>query len=126
MSERRDHTPSVVERTRPVKSGAPVVAAHFLRETAAFVLGEGAIVLVPRAGEARNVSVHDGAILATAADAKRILTGGDDGKVVATDAEGESTILAADAKQRWIDHVAVGPPAALASAAGPGTGVRHA
>ena len=126
MTDSRANTPSVVERTRLVKTGAPVVAAHFLRETAAFVLGEGAIVLVPRAGEIRNVSVHDGAILASAADAKRIVTGGDDGKVVATDAEGESTILAAGAKQRWIDHVAVGPAGALAWSAGREACVRTA
>src|SRR5258707_2481946 len=126
MTDSRANTPSVVERTRPVKTGAPVVAAHFLRETAAFVLGEGAIVLGPRAGEAGTVSGPDGATLATAADAKRILTGGDDGKVVATDAEGESTILAADAKQRWIDHVAVGPAGALAWSAGRQACVRTA
>src|SRR6516164_123634 len=126
MTDSRANTPSVVERTRPVKTGAPVVAAHFLGQTAAFVLGEGALVLAPRAGEPRNVSVHDGAILASAADAKRIVTGGDDGKVVATDAEGQSTILAADAKQRWIDHVAVGPAGALAWSAGREACVRTA
>src|SRR3984893_18421115 len=103
MTDSRANTPSVVERTRPVKTGAPVVAAHFLRETAASVLGEGAIGLVPRAGEARNVSVHDGAILASAADAKRIVTGGDDGKVVATDAEGESASVAGHDKKPWIE-----------------------
>src|SRR6516162_8463894 len=119
MTDSRANTPSVVERTRPVKAGASVVAAHFLRETAAFVLGEGALILVPRAGEARNVSVHDGAILASAADAKRIVTGG-------ADAEGESTILAADATQRWIDHVAVGPAGALAWSAGREACVRTA
>ena len=54
------------------------------------------------------------------------MTGGDDGKVVATDAEGESTILAADAKQRWIDHVAVGPAGALAWSAGREACVRTA
>jgi WD40 repeat protein len=126
MTDSRANTPSVVERTRPVKTGAPVVAAHFLRETAAFVLGEGALVLVPRGGEPRSVSVHDGAVLASAADAERIVTGGDDGKAVATDAEGESTILAADAKQRWIDHVAVGPAGALAWSAGKEACVRTA
>src|SRR5262249_54788707 len=103
--------PSVVERTRPVKAGAPVVAAHFLGQTAVFVLGEGALMLAPRAGEPRSVPVHGGAILATAAHAERIVTGGDDGKAVATAAEGGCTTIAADAKQRWIDHVAVGPPA---------------
>jgi WD40 repeat protein len=126
MTDSRANTPSVVERTRPVKTGAPVVAAHFFRETAVFVLGEGALVLAPRAGEPGSVPVHDGAILASAADAKRIVTGGDDGKVVATDAEGESTILAADGKQRWIDHVAVGPAGALAWSAGREACVRTA
>jgi len=67
VTDTRANIPSVVERTRPVKTGAPVVGAHFLRETAAFVLGEGALVLAPRAGEARSVSVHDGAVLAAAA-----------------------------------------------------------
>jgi len=118
MSDTRANTPSVVERTRPVKVGAPVVAAHFLGQTAVFVLGEGALVLAPRAGEARSVPVHGGAILATAGDAERIVTGGDDGKVVATDADGQSTTIAADAKRRWIDRVAVGPAGALAWSAG--------
>ena len=126
MTDSRANTPSVVERTRPVKTGAPVVAAHFLRETAVFVLGEGALVLASRAGEPRSVPVHDGGILASAADGKRVVTGGDDGKVVATDAEGESTILAADAKQRWIDHVAVGPAGVLAWSAGREAYVRTA
>src|SRR5262249_50215671 len=118
MSDTRANIPSVVERTRPVKAGAPVVAAHFLGQTAVFVLGEGALVWAPRAGEPRSVPVHGGAILATAGDAARIVTGGDDGKVVATDADGQSTTIAADAKQRWIDRVAVGPAGALAWSAG--------
>src|SRR5262249_61049466 len=120
MTDPRANIPSVVERTRPVKTGAPVVAAHFLGQTAVFVLGEGALVLVPRAGEARSVAIHGGAILSTAADTARIVTGGDDGKGVATDAEGKSTTVATDAKQRWIDHVAGGPAGALAGSAGRG------
>jgi WD40 repeat protein len=118
MTDSRANTPSVVERTRPVKAGAPVVAAHFLGQTAVFVLGEGALMFVPRAGEPRSVSVHGGAVLSSAAAANRIVTGGDDGKVVATDAEGESTTVATDAKHRWIDHVAVGPAGAVAWSAG--------
>src|SRR6516165_7370374 len=126
MTDPRANIPSVVERTRPVKAGAPVVAAPFLGKTAVFVLGEGALVLAPRAGEARSVAVHGGAILSTAADADRVVTGGDDGKVVATDAEGKSTTVATDAKQRWIDHVAVGPAGALAWSAGREACVRTA
>src|SRR6202034_1470633 len=47
----------------------------------------------------------------------RIVSGGDDGKVVTTDA-GSSRVLATDAKRRWIDHVALGPDGAVAWSAG--------
>ena len=106
MSDTRANTPSVVERTRPVSAGAPVVAVHFLDDLAVFVLGEEALLMVAPDGEERRVAVHGGGILASTADT-RVITGGDDGKVVATDAKGASETIAADAKHRWIDHVAV-------------------
>src|SRR2546430_1580884 len=86
---------------RPLDAEAPVVAAHFLGQTAVFVLGEEALLFVPGAGDARRVSIHGGAVLSSAADASRIVTGGDDGKVMATDAEGKSIALATDAKHGW-------------------------
>jgi WD40 repeat protein len=118
MTDARASIPSVVERTRPVAAGAPVVAAHFLADTAALVLGEEALLLLPRNGEPRKMAVHAGAILCSTAEAARIVTGGDDGKVVATGADGASGVVAADAKHRWIDHVTIGPNAALAWSAG--------
>jgi WD40 repeat protein len=111
-------TVSVVERTRPVAAGGPVFAAHFLGRTAVFVLGEEAMLFVEPKGEPQRVDVHGGAILATAADGEHIVSGGDDGKVVATDAKGESRTLATDAKHRWVDHVALGPDGAVAWSAG--------
>jgi len=117
MTDTRDTIPSVVDRARPVNAGAPVVAAHFLAETAAFVLGEEALLLVAQDGE-RRVGVHGGAILAASGDGERVVTGGDDGKVVATRADGQSEVLATDAKRRWIDHVAVGASGAIAWSAG--------
>ena len=66
-----------------------------------------------------------GGILAAASDGARILTGGDDGKVVATDANGESETLATDEKHRWIDHVALGPDGAIAWSAGKQAFVPH-
>ena len=110
-------TPSVVERTRPVTAGAAVVAVHFLGKTAVFVLGEEALLFAGD-GEERRVPVHGGAILAAAADTNRIITGGDDGKVMSTDASGTTTVIATDAKRRWIDHVATGPSGVLAWSAG--------
>jgi hypothetical protein len=92
---------SVTDRVRPVQIGAPVVAAHFLGEKAAFVGAEETIALVDGAGEMSRAAVHGGGILCVASDGNRIVTGGDDGKVTALDARGEVTTLATDAKRRW-------------------------
>jgi WD40 repeat protein len=117
MSDTRSDTVSVVERTRAVATGGGVVSAHFLGRTAVFVLGEEALVFAEPDGEVRRMAVHDGAILASACDGMRVVSGGDDGKVVTTDA-GSSRVLATDPKQRWIDHIALGPDGAVAWSAG--------
>ena len=112
------NTPSVVERTRPVTAGAPVVAVHFLSRTAAVVLGEEAVLLVADKGDERRCAIHGGGILSAASDGIAVITGGDDGKVFSTDVKGESRLIATDAKRRWIDHVAAGPDGAVAWSAG--------
>jgi WD40 repeat protein len=117
MSDARSDTVSVVERTRAVAAGGAVVGAHFLGRTAVFVLGEEALLFAEPDGEVRRMAIHDGAILASACDGTRVVSGGDDGKVVTTDA-GSSRVFATDPKQRWIDHVALGPDGAVAWSAG--------
>src|SRR5262249_14845748 len=114
MSETRTGTPSVVERTRPVDIGAPVVGAHVLGRTAVFVAGGGSVLIVLPDGEPRRVAVHAGGILASSAAARRVLTAGDDGKVVAIDATGETRTVMTDPKHRWVDRVAAGPDGAVA------------
>jgi WD40 repeat protein len=118
MTDPRAETTSIADRAHPVAAGAPVVAAHFLGHTAVFVLGDEAMLLVEPKGEPLRVPVHDGAILATAADNERVVSGGDDGKLATTDAKGETRVLATDPKHRWIDHVAIGPDGAVAWSAG--------
>jgi len=118
MAASGSDTVSVVDRTRPIATGGGIVSVDFLGRTAAFVLGEEAIVLAPLDGEPRRLAVHDGAILDTAVDGKRVVTGGDDGKIVATDADGASSVLASDPKHRWIDHIALGPDGVVAWSAG--------
>jgi WD40 repeat protein len=118
MAASGSDTVSVVERTRPIVIDGGIVAAHFLGHTAAFVLGEETIVLAPPDGEPRRIAAHDGAILDTVADETRVVTAGDDGKIVATDGDGESSVLARDPKHRWIDHVALGPDGVVAWSAG--------
>jgi WD40 repeat protein len=118
MTDTAPSTPSVVERTRPIAGGTLVVAVYFLGRTAAFVLGEEAIHLVADNGDEKRVAVHGGGILAAASDGTWVATGGDDGKVFVTGANGDSKLVAADAKHRWIDHVATGPDGALAWSSG--------
>ncbi len=112
------NTPSVVDKTRPVTAGAPVVGVHFVGRTAAFVLGEEAILLVADGGEPNRVAVHEGGILSSACDGTWVLTGGDDGRVLVTGPGGDTKLVASDPKGRWIDHVAVGRDGALAWSAG--------
>ncbi|MBX9774067.1 MAG: WD40 repeat domain-containing protein [Xanthobacteraceae bacterium] len=118
MGVDRESIPSVVERARPMTAGAPVVGIHFIKETAVFVLGEAALLFAAGEGEPTRVEVHGGAILSSAGDGGRVVTGGDDGKVVATDAKGNSETVATDGKRRWIDQVVVGPSNAVAWSAG--------
>jgi WD40 repeat protein len=118
MSDPRSNTVSVADRTRPLAAGAPIVAAHFLGQTTVFALGEEMLLIIDPLGEPRRVAVHAGAILATAADCERLISGGDDSKVVETKASGETRTLATDAKHRWIDHVALGPDGIVAWSAG--------
>jgi len=117
MTDSRSDTVSVVDRTRTVAAGGAVVAAHFLGRTAVFALAEEALVFAEPDGELRRMTLHDGAILTTATDGSRIVTGGDDGKIVVSDL-GSSRVLASDPKHRWIDHVAIAPDGTIAWSAG--------
>jgi len=110
--------PSLADRVRPVEAGGPIVAVHFLGATPVFVLGEEALLFAPHDGAPRRVAAHKGGILASACDGARIVTGGDDGRLVATDENDEAKALAADDKKRWIDQVALGPEGAVAWSAG--------
>ncbi|HEY7300269.1 MAG TPA: WD40 repeat domain-containing protein [Xanthobacteraceae bacterium] len=114
----RSNIASVADRARTVAAGAPVAGVYFLGRAAAFVLGEEALLLVAEDGVQQRVPVHAGAILSSASDTCRVLTGGDDGKVIATGPDGASEIISVDALNRWIDHVALAPDGTVAWSAG--------
>jgi WD40 repeat protein len=113
--------PSLVDKVQPFDAGSHVVAAAFLGQNAAFATGEGE-VLIAGEGEAR-VKLHSGAILETAGDGDRLVTAGDDGKLIAVDKQGVPATLA-EAPGKWIDHVALGPDGALAWSVGRSAFVR--
>ena len=109
---------SVTDKVRPLQLGAAVSSAYFLGDNACFVGAEEKIFIANPAGEVSTVEVHFGGILCSTSDGTRIVTGGDDGKVVAFNAKGETPVLATDAKRRWIDCVALHPDGAFAWSAG--------
>jgi WD40 repeat protein len=109
---------SVTDRVRPVAIGTPVTSVHFLGDRAAFVGAEESVFLVSAEGEISPVAVHSGGILCAASDENRIAMGGDDGKLVSLSKEGDVTLVATDAKRRWIDNVALHPDGAVAWSAG--------
>ncbi|MBV8851450.1 MAG: WD40 repeat domain-containing protein, partial [Methylobacteriaceae bacterium] len=70
------------------------------------------------AGGEHRVTAHPGsAILIAVSDGKRFVTGGDDGRVVATDADGRAQEVA-DEKGKWIDALALARDGALAWSVG--------
>ena len=109
---------SVTDRVRPVAIGMPVTSVHFLGDHAAFVGAEESVALVSAAG--RNLAGrrpwrrHP----VRGIRRRRIVMGGDDGKLVALDDKGEVTLIATDPKRRWIDNVALHPDGAVAWSAG--------
>jgi WD40 repeat protein len=123
VSDTQIPLPSLADRVRPVDAGVPVVGVHFLGSLPVFVLGEEILLFAGDDGE-RRVFVHAGAILASAADERRVVTGGDDGKLMEIDADGNRREIASDDKKRWIDQVALGPDDAIAWSVGKTAHVR--
>jgi WD40 repeat protein len=91
---------------------------YFLGDRAAFIGAEESVSFVDAQGEISGVEVLGGGILCAASDGKRIVMGGDDGKLVALDAKGVVTELAVYQKRRWIDNVALHPDGAVAWSVG--------
>ncbi|MGL6060196.1 MAG: WD40 repeat domain-containing protein [Bradyrhizobium sp.] len=109
---------SVTDKVRPLPLGMAVSSVHFLGDNACFVGAEEKVAIASVTGEVSEIETHFGAILCSASDGARVVTGGDDGKVVAVNAGGEKSLLATDAKRRWIDCVALHPDGAFAWSAG--------
>lgn len=93
-------------------AGAHVTLASFLGNAPVFALGDGAI-LRGDPGAPRRIEAHDGSVLVAACDGTRLLTGGDDGRVLLLEGADEPAEIARE-NGRWIDAVALGASGALA------------
>lgn len=109
---------SITDRVRKVDLGAPISAAYYLGPNVVFVGAEEQVMLVDAEGAIKPVAASGGGVLCSTSDGKRVVLGGDDGKLVAIDAKGETQVLATDAKRRWIDNVALHADGSVAWSAG--------
>ncbi|WP_043363345.1 WD40 repeat domain-containing protein [Belnapia sp. F-4-1] len=109
MSETNDADFLLSARGRSQELGAWVVGLAFDRSGACgFGLGDGTLRIAPPGGaDWLTAEAHDGAVLSLVADAKDgFLTGGDDGRLVRTDAAGTVAEIAALGAMKWVEHVA--------------------
>jgi WD40 repeat protein len=116
----------VIERISKIEAGAAVVAAAFVRDTAVLACAEEELLLIGPDDDQKRVAVHHGAILAMVADHQRVLTGGDDGRVVSTSGAGTPEQVGSDIKRRWIERVAIAGDGTMAWSAGKDVTVRLA
>jgi WD40 repeat protein len=102
-------TARVYTNGRRLALGASATSAHWIGGEACFALGDGAVIAGSLEGETRRTQANDGAILSAALhpDGKRLLTGGDDGRLNALSPTGEIETLAE--LRKWIDHIAASP-----------------
>lgn len=100
------------ERGRGEQFDAWVIAAVPLAGGAtAFALADGTLRMVDAHGPARAVAMHHGACLAATRDTSGgVLSGGDDGKLVAVSADGGIETVA-EFGRKWVEHVAAHPGA---------------
>lgn len=96
----------VYETGRRLAIGAGATAVHWVGDEAMFALSDGHVFAAPREGETRRIATHDGVILSAALhpDGKRLVTGGDDGRLKAVAPDGSVETLAE--LRKWIDHLA--------------------
>ena len=86
--------------------GAPVTAAVAVGGAFWFAAGDGQLWnAADGLAAAVPAIVHRGAILSAVAKGSAVLSGGDDGRVIATDASGPKEVFVGP-PSRWIDHVA--------------------
>jgi WD40 repeat protein len=100
------------------------IAAVFLGDIPHFALADGVIHRLDHG--AKSVAAHDGLLSAAVSlDGTALITGGEDGKVAATSADGSTRTLA-ELPRKWITSVAAGPQGAVAYATGKTAHVRFA
>jgi WD40 repeat protein len=105
----RGVTAQVYETGRRLAIGAGATSAHWIGGEAWFALSDGTIFVAPRDGDTRRITAHDGSILSATLhpDGKRLVTGGDDGRVNITSTDG--SVATIGELRKWVDHLVASP-----------------
>jgi WD40 repeat protein len=84
--------------------GAAATGAHWIGASALITLGDGGVVIA-NGESSKRVEAHKGVILSACLhpDQTRLLTGGDDGRILSIDAEAKVETFAQHRK--WVDHL---------------------
>ncbi|MCJ2018835.1 WD40 repeat domain-containing protein [Methylobacterium sp. E-065] len=109
---------SLTQHVAALDPGAHVIAAHFLKDVPALALSDGAVALARDGGLTRLVAHPEAGILVAAGNGARLLTGGDDGRIVEIRADGTLEQIGSAKGGAWIDALAVHPDGAAAWSAG--------
>lgn len=97
---------SLLERVAAYPVAAPIHDAVFLAGTPVLVRDDGTLD-IGAPSSPRTLEAHpQAAVLCSSSDGTRLLTGGDDGRVVLSTASGDQQVLH-DARGKWIDAVAL-------------------
>jgi len=92
------------------------VAAAFVADIPHFAMADGTLHRLDHGHKSANL--HDGLLCATVTlDGKALITGGEDGKVALTSADGATQVIG-EQPRKWITAVAAGPQGAVAWATG--------
>jgi WD40 repeat protein len=124
---------SLCDALAPLATGEPVVAAAFLGNVCLFARADGGVsradgdMTIPGAAmKSEELRAHpNGAVISAASDTRRLLTGGDDGRIVETRASGECVLLVEE-QGHWIDALATRSDGGVAWTAGRAVRARDA
>ena len=107
---------SMTQYVTALATDAEIVAGAFLGDVPAFALASGEIALFDGTQSRKVIAHEDAVILVGQSDGAHLFTGGDDGRIVATAADGSTQEIAKE--KGWIDALVVRGDGPMAWASG--------
>jgi len=107
---------SMTQYVTALATDAEIVAGAFLGDVPAFALASGEIALFDSTQSRKVIAHEEAVILVGQSDGAHLFTGGDDGRVVATAADGSTQEIAKE--KGWIDALVVRGDGPMAWASG--------